>query len=356
MAFASGSSRHAEQHARNLGPAPRGTRGARVRDVGGVRSSAFAARRDDTGTEGRSRARRVPDHDLRVPGVPHAASAGRQASRSAQRLFAGGIPFAGPWGLVHSANVSVPAASFPDRVLEDAIRGRLAYKFQMPTDLYRGMAADDMRDVVAFVKTLRPVSQPLPENHFDPAYAPPAPLADVAVPERAPAPGTPERGRYLARVAICQDCHSPRATGGDGDGTGLGRRLRRAAPLRRRRVRASATRTAAGSSRRTSRPILRAASAAGRKPTSSRRSARAITPDGRRLNPMMPYAVAFHVMTDRGRRRHRALPSLAAARPQRPAAQPALRRVGTAARLLLRAAARSGLARRRERRRKVARR
>jgi mono/diheme cytochrome c family protein len=55
------------------------------------------------------------------------------------RLFAGGIPFAGPWGLVHSANVSVPAGAFPDRVLEDTIRGRLAFKFQMPTDLYRSV-------------------------------------------------------------------------------------------------------------------------------------------------------------------------------------------------------------------------
>src|SRR5215510_11106536 len=55
---------------------------------------------------------------------------GRHLDRA--RLFAGGIPFSGPWGLVHSANVSVPAGSFPDRVLEDAIRGRLAFKFQMP--------------------------------------------------------------------------------------------------------------------------------------------------------------------------------------------------------------------------------
>src|SRR5262245_38661914 len=138
-----------------------------------------------------------------------------------ERLFAGGIPFAGPWGLVHSANVSVSAGSFPDRVLEDTIRGRLAFKFQMPTDLYRGMAADDMRDVVAFVKTLRPVPQAPPENRLKPNYAPPGPLADVPVPERAPAPGSPERGRYLVRVALCQDCHSPRASGGDSDGTGL---------------------------------------------------------------------------------------------------------------------------------------
>src|SRR5262245_60248890 len=136
-------------------------------------------------------------------------------------LFAGGIPFEGPWGLVHSANVSVPAGSFPDLVLEDAIRGRLTFKFQMPTDLYRGIAADDMRDVVAFVKTLKPVSRPLPENRFEPQYRPPGPLAEVTVLEHAPAPGTPERGRYLARVAICQDCHSPRASGGADGGTGL---------------------------------------------------------------------------------------------------------------------------------------
>jgi mono/diheme cytochrome c family protein len=237
------------------------------------------------------------------------------------RLFAGGIPFAGPWGLVHSANVSIPAASFPDRVLEDAIRGRLAWKFQMPTDLYRGMADDDMRDVVAFIKTLRPVSQPLPENNFESAYTPPGPLADVSVPERAPAPGTPERGRYLARVAICQDCHSPRAVGDDGDGTGLdaGYDLRHlfggggfAFRFRDGRWLIPPNLTpdpVSGIGGWSEADIVKAVRTG-------------ITPDGRRLNPMMPYAVAFHVMTDQDAtdiaRFLRSLPPVRSGRPRNP--------------------------------------
>jgi mono/diheme cytochrome c family protein len=227
-------------------------------------------------------------HTLRQPDGMHLDRA---------RLFAGGIPFAGPWGLVHTANVSVPANSFPDQVLEDAIRGRLAYKFQMPTDLYRGMARDDMRDVVAFVKTLRPVEQPLPENHVGPSYAPPGPLPEVPVPEQAPAPGSPERGRYLVRVAICQDCHSPRASGGDGAGTGLDtgydvRHLFGGGGF--------AFRWKDG--RWLIPPNLTPDPVSGIGGWSEADIVKAIrtgiTPEGRQLNPMMPYEVAFHAMTD----------------------------------------------------------
>ena len=251
-------------------------------------------------------------HTLRQPDGMHLDRA---------RLFAGGIPFAGPWGLVHSANVSIPAASFPDRVLEDAIRGRLAWKFQMPTDLYRGMAADDMRDVVAFIKTLPPVSQPLPENHFESAYTPPGPLADVPVPERAPAPGSPERGRYLARVAICQDCHSPRAAGGDGDGTGLD-----AGYDVRHLFGGGGFAFRFKDGRWLIPPNLTPDPVSGIGGWSEADIVKAIrtgiTPDGRRLNPMMPYAVAFHVMTDQDAtdiaRFLRSLPPVRSGRPRNP--------------------------------------
>jgi mono/diheme cytochrome c family protein len=241
------------------------------------------------------------------------------------RLFAGGIPFAGPWGLVHSANVSIPAGSFPDRVLEDAIRGRLAFKFQMPTDLYRGMAADDMRDVVAFIKTLQPVPQPLPENHFESTYAPPGALSDVPVPERAPAPGSPDRGRYLVRVAICQDCHSPRASGKDGAGTGLdagydvrhlfggggfGFRFKDGRWLIPPNLTPDPV---SGIGRWSEADIVKAIRTG-------------VTPDGRQLNPMMPYAVAFHVMTDQDAgdiaRFLRSLPPVRSGRPRNPPFNP----------------------------------
>jgi mono/diheme cytochrome c family protein len=237
------------------------------------------------------------------------------------RLFAGGIPFAGPWGLVHSANVTVPAGSFPDRVLEDAIRGRLAWKFQMPTDLYRGMAADDMRDVVAFIKTLRPVSRPLPENHFEPRYAPPGPLPDVPVPEHAPVPGSPGRGRYLVRVAICQDCHSPRASRGDGEGTGLD-----AGYDVRHLFGGGGFAFRFQDGRWLIPPNLTPDPFSGIGGWSEADIVKAvrtgITPDGRRLNPMMPYEVAFHVMTDQDAhdiaRFLRSLPPIRSGRPRNP--------------------------------------
>ena len=254
-------------------------------------------------------------HTLREPD-------GKRLDRA--RLFAGGIPFVGPWGLVHSANVSVPGGSFPDQVLEDTIRGRLAYKFQMPTDLYRSMAADDMRDVVAFVKNLRPVPQPLPENRLEPTYAPPSPPPDVAIPESSPAPGTIERGRYLAHVAICQDCHSPRARGREG-GTGpdVGYDMRHYFGGGGIAFRFTDGRWLIP-------PNLTPDRESGIGSWSEADIVKAVrtgtTPDGRQLNPMMPYAVAFHVMTDEDAsdiaRFLRSLPPVRSGRPRNPPFDP----------------------------------
>ena len=79
-------------------------------------------------------------------------------------LFAGGVPFPGQdKSLVHSANVTI-ASQYPEQILDGVIRGRLAYKFAMPTVLYNGMAAEDMRDLIAYLKTLRPMLRPLPDQ------------------------------------------------------------------------------------------------------------------------------------------------------------------------------------------------
>src|SRR5262245_25385761 len=236
-------------------------------------------------------------------------------------LFAGGIPFEGPWGLVHSANVSVPAGAFPDAVLEDAIRGRLTYKFQMPTDLYRGIAADDMRDVVAFIKTLKPVSRPLPENRFEPQYRPPGPLAEVPVLERAPAPGTPERGMYLTRVAMCQDCHSPRASDGAYAGTGPD-----AGYDMRHLFGGGGIAFHWKDGRWLIPPNLTPDPESGIGGWSEADIVKAMrtgmTPDGRQLNPMMPYNVAFRDMTDQDAldiaRFLRSLPPVRSGRPPNP--------------------------------------
>jgi mono/diheme cytochrome c family protein len=130
------------------------------------------------------------------------------------RNFAGGVPFEGPWGVVESANVSMVAARLPAAVLEDTIRGRMDFKFQMPGDLYTHMAANDMRDLIAYLRTLKPVERARPKSHLRRGYHPPPPLAVDASPRNAPKGRSLERGKYLIVQSTCKDCHSPRAKNG----------------------------------------------------------------------------------------------------------------------------------------------
>lgn len=129
-------------------------------------------------------------------------------------LLAGGVPFpVEAKGTVYSANVTI-ASQYPEQLLDGIIRGRLAFKFQMPTHAYNEMAANDMRDIIAYLKTLQPVLRPLPDNSLPPDFVLPAPNRTVPIPEHQPRAGTLERGGYLSRMSLCQDCHSPHdATG-----------------------------------------------------------------------------------------------------------------------------------------------
>lgn len=145
-------------------------------------------------------------HTPRLPADP------QQLDES--RLMSGGIPFEGRWGVVHTANVSAVAAAYQPAHLEAAIRGQLSFKFQMPTELYAAYAADDLRDLVAFLRSLTPVDAPPPVNTLKAGYRPPPPLPEGSVRETAPRGVTVERGEYLVHVAICMDCHSPRGPDG----------------------------------------------------------------------------------------------------------------------------------------------
>jgi hypothetical protein len=203
-------------------------------------------------------------------------------------LFAGGVAFPGRDGsVVHSANVTI-ASQYPEQVLEDIVRGRLAYKLMMPTDLYNGMAADDMRDILAYLKTLRPMLRPLPDNHLAPQFVLPLPNPPVPIPAHEPPTGTLERGEYLSRMFLCHDCHSPRdATGAYVPGhlfEGGGFQL----PLRDGHL--------------LSAPNLTSDRDTGLGAWSDAEIVRAIRTGiergGRHLYPAMPSAVAFHQMTD----------------------------------------------------------
>jgi mono/diheme cytochrome c family protein len=132
-----------------------------------------------------------------------------------QLLFAGGVAIPGLDGsFVYTPNVTI-SSQYPAQVLDDTIRGRLPYKFKMPTDFYNGMSADDMRDLIAYLKTLRRVlHRPLPDDQLLPGFVMPAPHPREPIPEYEPPVGTIERGAYLSKMFSCQDCHSPRTRDG----------------------------------------------------------------------------------------------------------------------------------------------
>jgi mono/diheme cytochrome c family protein len=90
----------------------------------------------------------------------------------------------------------------------------------MPYGPYSGMAQDDLKALIAFLRTLKPVRKATPElqtsvpmfrsiaaegwlKAFGQFFTPPA---------TAPKSGI-ERGKYLTEhVAICGDCHTPRSS------------------------------------------------------------------------------------------------------------------------------------------------
>ncbi len=88
----------------------------------------------------------------------------------------------------------------------------------MPIDWYHGMADEDILSVVAYLRTLEPVRNPVPVR--EPSFMAKALMAfgvigpkdRITAPVVAPTRGvTPEYGRYIAsNRADCADCHTPR--------------------------------------------------------------------------------------------------------------------------------------------------
>lgn len=147
---------------------------------------------------------------------------------------AGGVEIETPFGTFYSSNVTPDPAhgigAWSDEEIARAIRGGTLRDGSveapvMPYQEYAGMADDDLRDLIAYLRTLPPASSvnrahevdlPLPRLAFR-AWR--ILFAGRAVaPETAPRDGT-TRGRYLAdHVSICGDCHTPRTRFGALDG------------------------------------------------------------------------------------------------------------------------------------------
>jgi len=140
---------------------------------------------------------------------------------------AGGRRYDGPFGTVYSSNITpdrdTGIGGWTDEQIITAIRlGRRPNGERLlpvhPYTVFNGMTADDLKSVVAFLRTVPPVKRanqpkritvPLFESVFLPAW-----LAAFAPretpPTTAPASGA-ARGEYLVRaVGHCGECHTPR--------------------------------------------------------------------------------------------------------------------------------------------------
>ena len=144
-----------------------------------------------------------------------------------QTLHTGGRAFPIPFGTVYSTNITqdkeTGLGAWTDQQIVDAIvkgirRDGSRILPVMPYEKYSGMAQEDLKALVAYLRTLKPVKRPTPElKTWVPFMRSLGTFAYLKVfgrfhnsPPLAPKAGV-ERGRYLVEhVAICGDCHTPR--------------------------------------------------------------------------------------------------------------------------------------------------
>ena len=140
---------------------------------------------------------------------------------------AGGRAFPIPFGTVYSTNITqdkeTGLGAWTDQQIIDAMikgirRDGSRLLPVMPYEKYSGMAQEDLKALVAYLRTLKPVKRPTPElKTWVPFMRSLGTFGYLKVfgrfhntPPQAPKAGV-ERGRYLVEhVAICGDCHTPR--------------------------------------------------------------------------------------------------------------------------------------------------
>jgi len=138
----------------------------------------------------------------------------------------GGRRYDGPFGTVYSSNITpdreTGIGGWTDEQVITAIRlGRRPNGERLipvhPYTVFNGMAEEDLRSVVAYLRTVPAVKRPTPAKKIIPLFESvflPTWLAAFAPretpPATAPASGI-ARGEYLVRaVGHCAECHTPR--------------------------------------------------------------------------------------------------------------------------------------------------
>jgi mono/diheme cytochrome c family protein len=140
---------------------------------------------------------------------------------------AGARPFPIPFGTVYSTNITQDketglGASTDQQIHDAMVKGisRDGSKILpvMPFEAYSGMAQEDLKALIAYLRTLKPVKKTTPPLKtwapFTRSVGTPLYLQVFGrfskAPVQAPKGGI-ERGRYLTEhVSLCGDCHTPR--------------------------------------------------------------------------------------------------------------------------------------------------
>jgi mono/diheme cytochrome c family protein len=139
----------------------------------------------------------------------------------------GARPFPIPFGKVYSTNITqdkeTGLGAWTDQQIQDAIvkgvrRDGSKILPVMPFEKYSGMAQEDLKALIAYLRTLKPAKKATPELQSSAPFARSigtrlylAVFGRFAnAPAQAPKSGL-ARGRYLVEhLAICGDCHTPR--------------------------------------------------------------------------------------------------------------------------------------------------
>ena len=144
-----------------------------------------------------------------------------------QPVNAGGRKYDGPFGTVYSSNITpdreTGIGGWTDEQIITAIRlGRRSNGERLvpvhPYTVFNGMGAEDLKALVAFLRTLpavkrvnqpKKITVPMFESVFLPAWL--AAFAPRETPPAAVPTSGPARGEYLVRaVGHCGECHTPR--------------------------------------------------------------------------------------------------------------------------------------------------
>ncbi len=141
--------------------------------------------------------------------------------------YAGGREFPLPMAKVYSTNLTADKetglGNWSDQQIRDAITRGIRPDDEgllpvMPYEAYSGMAEEDLKALIAYLRTLKPVRKPTPQlKTWAPFYRPLTTFVwskvfakTFTAPAKAPQSGI-ERGRYLdEHVSLCGDCHTLR--------------------------------------------------------------------------------------------------------------------------------------------------